>query len=199
MNWFSAFSPLEQVFWACAIISSVIFIIQMVLTLIGMDSSDVDVDFDVADFGSVDSDTMDLGGGISLFSIRNLINFLLGFGWGGVSFSNAIESPFLLILVSIVIGILFVLMFFYVKKQTKRFEANGAFNIHLCEGKTANVYLRIPEGGTGKGKVQVSVNGAAHEIDAITDGAAIKTGALVRITTVIDGQTLKVEPLSEHS
>ena len=62
-----------QVFWGCAIVGSIIFIIQMVLTLIGMDSSDMDVDFD-------GGDTMDLGGGISLFSIKNFVNFIVGFG-----------------------------------------------------------------------------------------------------------------------
>ena len=53
---------LEQVFWVCAMISSFFFVIQLLLTLIGMDSSDVSVDFD-------GPDTMDLGGGVSLFTV----------------------------------------------------------------------------------------------------------------------------------
>ena len=69
---FQSMDTWMQVFWGCAVIGSIIFIVQMVLTLVGMDSSDMDVDFDGAD-------TMDLGGGISLFSIKNFVNFIVGF------------------------------------------------------------------------------------------------------------------------
>ena len=114
-----------QVFWGCAVIGSIIFIVQMVLTLVGMDSSDMDVDFDGAD-------TMDLGGGISLFSIKNFVNFIVGFGWGGVCFAGVIENKWLLTLVAVLVGVAFVLMFFFIKKQTKKLEHNGAFQISDC-------------------------------------------------------------------
>ena len=65
---FQAMDTWMQTFWVCAIGGSVIFIVQMVLTMIGMDSTDIDVDYDGAD-------TMDLGGSISLFSIKNFVNF----------------------------------------------------------------------------------------------------------------------------
>jgi len=194
-TWFSAMEPMQQMFWGCALVASIIFLVQMVLTLIGMDGHDVDASFDVSDFGDVDGSTMDTGGALSLFSIRNFINFFMGFGWAGVSLYDTIGSNFLLILAAVVVGILFVLMFFYIRKQTRKLEANGAFNIRNCEGKTANVYLRIPAKGKGKGKIQISVNGAFHELDALTDGEAIATGQKVRITEVMDGETLKVAPL----
>jgi len=194
-TWFSAMEPMQQMFWGCALVASIIFLVQMVLTLIGMDGHDVDASFDVSDFGDVDGSTMDTGGALSLFSIRNFINFFMGFGWAGVSLYDTIGSNFLLILAAVVVGILFVLMFFYIRKQTRKLEANGAFNIRNCEGKTANVYLRIPAKGKGKGKIQISVNGAFHELDALTDGEAIATGQKVRITEVMDGETLKVVPL----
>ncbi len=191
-TWYMALEPMHQVFWGCAIVSSVVFLVQMVLTIVGMDSAgvDADVDFDVADVGA--GDTMDLGGGISLFSVRSLVNFFVGFGWAGVSLRSLIGSDVLLLLAAAAVGFLFVLMFFYIKKKTKAFEANGAFDIRNCQGKVANVYLRIPAANAGKGKVQVSVNGAYHEIDALTDGEAIPSGQKVRITEVIDGETLRV-------
>ncbi len=191
-TWYMALEPMQQVFWGCAIVSSAVFLVQMVLTIVGMDSAgvDADVDFDVADVGA--GDTMDLGGGISLFSVRSLVNFFVGFGWAGVSLRSLIGSDVLLLLAAAAVGFLFVLMFFYIKKKTKAFEANGAFDIRNCQGKVANVYLRIPAANAGKGKVQVSVNGAYHEIDALTDGEAIPSGQKVRITEVIDGETLRV-------
>ena len=176
-----------QVFWGCAIIGSLIFIVQMVLTLIGMDSSDMDVDFDGAD-------TMDLGGGISLFSIKNFVNFIVGFGWAGVCFGGAIENKWLLTFVAVLVGVAFVFMFFLIKKQTKKLEHNGAFNIADCVGKTVDVYLRIPANKSGKGKVQVSLNGSVHEFEALTEGEAIASGQKVEVVSVIDGSTVLVAP-----
>lgn len=194
-TWFTALEPMQQMFWGCALVASVVFLIQMVLTMLGMDGHNVDVDFDVADFGDMDTDTMDMGGALSLFSIRNLVSFFVGFGWAGVSLQNLIGNNFWLVLVSILVGCGFVWVFFIVKKQMRKFEANGAFDIKRCEGRTANVYLRIPGQNAGKGKVQISVNGAFHELDALTDGDAIATGSKVRITEIIDGETLRVEKL----
>jgi membrane-bound ClpP family serine protease len=190
-----ALEPMQQMFWGCALVASVVFLIQMVLTMLGMDGHNVDVDFDVADFGDVDTDTMDMGGALSLFSIRNLVSFFVGFGWAGVSLQNLIGNNFWLVLVSILVGAFFVWVFFVVKKQMRKFEANGAFDIKRCEGRTANVYLRIPGQNAGKGKIQISVNGAFHEVDALTDGDPIASGQKVRVVEVIDGETVRVTPL----
>jgi hypothetical protein len=184
--WYSSLDTILQVFWGCAIAGSLVFVIQTVLALIGLDHADMSVDVDV-------SDTLDLGGGLSLFSIRNLVNFILGFGWAGVSFYEAIENKFLLLLVSVAVGVLFVYLFFWIYKQTKKFEANGAFQIKDCEGKIANVYLRIPANKSGRGKVQISVNGSVHELDAMTSGEAIPTGKSVKIVEVVSNDTLLVE------
>ena len=189
MTWWETFQNMDiwtQVFWGCAVIGSLIFIIQMVLTLVGMDSSDMDVDFD-------GSDTMDLGGSISLFSIKNFVNFIVGFGWGGVCFSDTIDNIWLLTLVAMLVGIAFVMMFFFIKKQTKKLEHNGAFNIADSVGKTVDVYLRIPAGKSGKGKVQVSLNGAIHEFEAMTEGSSIASGQKVQVLSVIDGSTVLVQ------
>ena len=189
VEWFGGLPVVDQIFWCCALVSSVFFLLQFVLTLIGMDSSDVDVDFD-------GGDTLDLGGGLSLFSIRNLVNFFMGFGWAGISFRSVISNIPLLCAVSVVFGVLFVLMFFVVLKKTKRLEANGAFRITYCVGKTADVYLRIPGARAGAGKVQVSVNGAAHEIDALTDDPdMIPSGCKVYIKEVVNGSLLLVSKM----
>ncbi len=189
MTWLETYQSMDtwmQVFWGCAIVGSIIFIIQMVLTLIGMDSSDMDVDFD-------GGDTMDLGGGISLFSIKNFVNFIVGFGWAGVCFNGAIKNMWLLTFIAVLVGVGFVLMFFFIKKQTKKLEHNGAFNIEDCIGKTVDVYLRIPAQREGKGKVQVSINGSVQEFDAMTDGEAFSSGRKVTVVSVIDGSTVLVK------
>lgn len=182
---YGAMPLLLQIFWGCAVVASLIFLVQMVLTLIGMDSSDMDVDFDGAN-------TMDLGGGLNLFTIKNFIGFLVGFGWAGVCFYNSITSSILLILVAVIVGLLFVGIFVVIYKQTKKLEHNGAFQIDEVKGTTVSVYLRIPAQGSGKGKVQVSQNGSVHELDALTDGEEIPSGAKVKVVEIVDNETVKV-------
>lgn len=186
--WFSGLETMQQVFWVCALVGSAVFVIQLLLTLFGMDSSDIDVDFDAGD-------TMDLGGGLSLFSIKSLVNFFVGFGWAGICLHSLIGNAVLLVLAAAAVGLFFVWMFFFIYKQTKKLEANGAFRIEYCKGRVADVYLRIPEKKSGRGKVQISVNGSVHELDAVTEGEAITTGRKVRITDVVGGEMLVVESL----
>lgn len=188
LDWYSHLDASMQVFWACAIAGSVVFVIQAVLTLIGMDSDlDMDTDIDLSD-----GDTMDLGGGLSLFSIRNLVNFLVGFGWGGVCLADIVKNMVLLSILAVLVGFFFVYIFFVIKKQTRKLESNGAFDINLCVGKVADVYLRIPAENGGMGKVQISVNGSIHEVDAMTDGEALPSGAKVTVVEVIENY-LKVK------
>lgn len=184
-TWFSALSGSEQTFWAIALIASAIFIVQALLTMIGMDvHADMDFDF-------TDGDTMDTGGALSLFSIRSLVNFFVGFGWTGVSFVNTIPQTWLVYVIAVGVGLCFSYLYIFIRRRLMRLERNGAMRITDCIGKTGNVYLRIPANGTGKGKVQLSINGSVHELDAVTDGEEIKTGTQVKVVSV-EGNTLRV-------
>ena len=185
LTWFQGLEPAAQVFWGCAIVSSAIFLIQAILTMIGMDH---DMDFEVGDF---DGDTMDTGGAVSLFSIRSLVNFFVGFGWAGVSFYNDISSKAVLYFIAICVGLLFSYATVFLIKKMKKLEHNGAYKIADCVGKTCDVYLRIPAAGEGKGKVQISLNGSIHEFDAVSTGEAIATGKRVKVIAV-EGNVLEV-------
>lgn len=188
-NWFMGLDPVMQIFWGCALIASFVFVIQTVLTLLGMEH---DMDFDVPD---TDADTMSMGGSMSLFSVRSVVNFFVGFGWAGISLNKAIGSTAVLIIVSLLIGLLFSYATIVVVKKMLKLEQNGAVKIDDCLGKEADVYLKIPAEGKGRGKVQVSIDGSVHELDAITDGEEIKTGARIKIVEVT-GALLKVKPLT---
>ena len=215
-NWYSALDPTMRFFWACAIAASVVFIIQNVLMLMGLGDMDSDVDADVstdfdvhADFDTSGADTdADISSGhtghegtlgqagiFSLFTLRNFINFFLGFGWGGISFAPAIQSQGLLVLVAFVCGLVFVAVFVLMLRAMLKLEKNGNFRIADCVGQTASVYLRIPAAHAAAGKVQISINGSVHELNAFTDGDFLPTGSRVRITAVIDGSSLLVEKL----
>lgn len=189
-TWFSALPVMSQVYWCCAVAGSLIFLIQLVLTLLGMDASDIDVDFD-------GPDTMDLGGGMSLFTVRALVNFLVGFGWSGVCFGKVVDSAALTVAIAVATGLLFSWVILFLYSKMKRLEYNAAFAISDCVGQTGTVYLRIPAARSGMGKVQVSVRGSVHEVAACTDGGQIASGTLVRVVEAINADCLLVVPAAQ--
>lgn len=190
---YNALPTTMRIYWGIAIAASVVFLIQMVLTFIGIGDTDSDFDTDIA--GDANGDTMDAGGALSLFSVRNAVNFLLGLGWGGVCFSGAVKNPLLLSIVALLCGCLFVGVFMLMWGQLRKIQTNGNFHIEKCVGLTCSVYLRIPARREGVGKVQLSYHGSVLEIDAMTEGEHLKSGSRVRITEVIDSHTLLVETI----
>lgn len=177
MDFFDGMSTLQQSFWWVAIIASLIFLVQLIFTIIGTDLSDgLGADFD----GNLDA----VHGPFQLFSFRNLINFLMGFGWTGVAFYHSIQNQMFLIILATLVGIVFVVIFFVVIKQILKLTEDNTFNIDKLIGKTAEVYLRIPGSRSGNGKIQVSLNGTNHELLAITETGEIASGSLVRIIRV---------------
>ena len=194
VNWYTQLEPTQRAYWTIALLATLVFLIQMVLTLMGIGDTDGDAGGDI-DFGDADAngETMDTGGAIQLFTIRNAVNFLLGVGWGGVCFYSSIHQPTLLALVAIICGCLLVGAFLLMMRSMMRLESNGAFRIEECVGQTCDVYLRIPGQRSGQGKVQVSFRGSVQELDAVTDGEPLASGTKVRITQLIGGKLLLVE------
>lgn len=206
-DWFNSLDSTMQVFWTCAIAASVVFVIQNALMLLGMGDMDSDMDagigtdFDMDADGDFDISTGQAGhegtlgsaGIFSLFTVRNFINFFLGFGWGGISLAPVVKSHTLLVFLSVLAGLLFVAVFVVMFRLILRLAHNGSFKIQDCVGLTASVYLRIPANHAAAGKVLVSVNGSVHELNAFTDGDFLPTGSRVRIVSVIDSGCLLVE------
>ena len=100
-SWWASLSLIMKILWGVTLAASLVFIIQSVLTFIGADmGGDFDTDFDTgADF-SADGDS-----GMNLYSFRNFVNFLLGFGWSAILLQDKISSTGLLLTFSFVIGI----------------------------------------------------------------------------------------------
>lgn len=188
MEFFDLMPFLLKTFWYIAIPLSLIFIIQTIMTFAGGDAGEgIEADFD-----------SNLDGGdtpFQLFSLRNLINFLLGFSWTGISFYNSIENKGLLIGIALVVGVAFVLLFFYIIKQVQKLAEDNSFKISDTIGKSAEVYLNIPGEKQGKGKVLISVKGSVHELDAMSEDTSIQAGSVVVVSRVENNKILIVKPL----
>lgn len=180
-----------QIFWIIAAVSTLVFVIQTIITFMGM-GTDVDFDADLASgVDGLDGDSF-----AGFFSFRNLINFLLGYGWTGALLADTIESRALLHLISVGVGLIFVIAFLVMFRLLMKLAHDGSFRLNECVGLSASVYLRIPAGRSGKGKIQVSVKGSVHEVDAVSDSdEVIPTGGNVRIVKVVSDDTLLVEKI----
>lgn len=189
MEFISQLDPMLRMFWYIAIPVSVIFIIQTITTFVGMDSTDgASADFD----GNLDGDA---GVPFQLFSLRNLVNFLLGFGWGGISFYGLFDQKSIVVVLSLLSGIALIVIFFYVMKQMNRLNENNTMKTTDSVGKTAEVYLTIPASGGGLGKVLISIHGSMHELSALTRGEAIPSGSLVKVIALESDEILIVEKI----
>ncbi len=188
MEFLAHLDPLLRTFWFIAIPASIIFIIQMIMTFTGTDSTDgISADFDG-----------DLSGGdapFQLFSLRNLINFLLGFSWTGISFYSTIASKTILIALALVIGSTFIFLFFIIIRQVQKLAEDNSFKISNTINKTAEVYLTIPGNKKGRGKIMISVNGAFHELTAMTENDSIPSGTVVKVTRIENNDILIVETI----
>ena len=191
ITWWTSLSTAMQVLWAITISASLIFVIQTVMTFLGLGDHDADFDLDTSD-GSFDADPS-----MNLLTFRNLVNFCLGFGWTAVLMHEKIQSNALLIIVSVIVGILLVTVVMWIFKWLSGMQQTGNIDVHKsavgCEGK---VYLTIPGERKGEGKVQITINNAVREYDAVTDGETIPTGKAIKVTEVINDYTLLVEELT---
>ncbi|MBL7933714.1 MAG: NfeD family protein [Bacteroidia bacterium] len=186
MEMFDSPDPMLRTFWWIALPASIIFIIQTIMTFVGGDTFDgVDADFD--------GDLNDGHAPFQLFSFRNLINFLLGFSWTGISFYGLIANPVVLAVVSLLVGCLFVFLFFIIIRQVQKLAEDNSFRIQATLNKTAETYLPIPANRQGKGKVLVSVNGSMRELDAMTNDERIESGAPVKVVGIEQNAILIVE------
>lgn len=191
-EWWAALAGIEKVFWGIAIISSILFFIQFVLSLIGLD---FDSDFDV------DTDTgLSTDASFTVFSVRSFVAFFTFFGWAGIGVLNNGGSPLLAIGLGLIAGFLAMALVGYMMYAFTKMEDSGSvFNPYEALDQEGTVYLRIPPNQEGKGKIQITLQGALKEIDAMSnENKIIPTGAAIRVVDIIDDKIMVVEPVQKY-
>jgi hypothetical protein len=189
-QWWANIPSFERIFWYFAIPFSLVFSIQLILTFIGIDGHDTAPDmhdgFDL-------NHSSDFLTGFHLFTLRNFIIFFTGFGWAGIFAVHAGFNQFFTVFFAFLTGLILMItvagMFFVMSKLTQ------SGNIHLTNAINASgrVYLPIPGGRSGLGQIQLTVQGSVREVNAMTDEAAIPTGAPVTVTSVLNDEILIVK------
>ena len=197
-TWWADLSPVMKLLWGVTLTATLIFVIQTVMTFLGADADSTDFDVDV-DASMDGSDLSNIDSGANLYTFRNFVNFFLGFGWTAIILQPSVKSTAVLVIIAVLVGIALVALVMYMFKWLYSMQQSGNINVYKsavgCQGKC---YLRIPGERGGEGKVQITIQGAVREYNAVTDGDEIKTGASVKVLEAVDGNTLLVEELNSY-
>lgn len=185
--WWEGLGTIAKIYWMIAFPSTLLFLIQLVMTFIAGDMDhDMDQDIDT----QIDGDH---GIGFQFITFKNLIAFFTLFAWSGLA---AIEGGFglsIIIIISTISGlammIIMAALFYYIS----RFTQSGTLDMENAVGETGDVYLTIPAKKSGMGKVQITVQGHLHTLNAMTEDLEdIKTGAIVEVDEIISDSILLV-------
>lgn len=181
---------MNKAYLACAVSGGSLLLMQFGLSLFGI-GGDMDADADLDGDVDVDGD-----GSLNVLSVRAIAGFLTFFGLVGWAGTGAGWHPALVALAAFGAGTSVMVLIAWTMRMFGRLDESGNFDPRTAVGTIAQVYLRIPEGGTGKGKVTASVGGQAVEFAAFTQGDELPTGASCRIVALVSGDIVEVEALS---
>ena len=138
-EWWNTLSLATQIFYCIAVPSSLVLLIQTLLTFIGI-GGDSDIDTDGVDDlggdidGDIDGDTpegvygdgdfddvSDAEGidGLRVFTLRGIIAFLVVFGWVGVAMDASGVSLFITLPVALVCGLAMMLSLPFSRNSTR--------------------------------------------------------------------------------
>jgi hypothetical protein len=189
-SWWGGLSTLTAIYWIITIPASLVFVIQLIMTLIGADADhdglDAIGDADV----SVDADH---GIGFQFISIKNFLAFFTVFGWVGLAGIYGELPTWATILISTSAGILMMLIMATIYYFMGKLAESGNVKLESAVGKVATVYLFIPPKRKATGKVQLKLQGY-RTLDAMTDDEEqIPTGSVVQVIGIVNDEILLVK------
>lgn len=185
--WWVAMTLYEKISVCIAIPSTLVLVLQLILTLIGIgggesdfDGGEVDLDGDgIPDGIDLDGDGLpdtDAGGGdgfgisgFRLFTVRGLVAFLAVMGWVGYSLSKSDLPVWLCSLIALASGFCMMALIALIFHYFSKIQTNGVVDIRKAIGQSGTVYLNVPPKRSGAGKVNVVVQGKYGEYEAVTD------------------------------
>lgn len=205
---------MSTVFFFCALIGGTFLVCQFVMSLLGLGHSDAHIDAvpDISDGGELIHD-----GGLhaesgsdaaaqdhhsswlfGIISFRTLVAATTFFGLAGMTAHSAGTSVPQQLAIAIVSGLAAMFGVHWLLKTFYRLGQSGTLQITNAIGKTATVYVSIPQLNSGQGKVQLQVQGRLEELPAVTcSEASLAAGSRVTVVGIASGRVLEVEPVRD--
>lgn len=202
-----------ELFRYMAWLSTVLFLLKTVLVMVGGHHGGAGHDGSIASHGTFHVDghstfakathvhhALHRGSGFDfkLWSFQSVLAFCMGMGWTGqaalLEWDWSITKT---ILASSAFGFLMaVLSAVLMGLMTKLNLEPDEYNLSTCVGKSAKVYLPIPNKGEGSGQVEIELGGGLKIVSAVSNGTAIKQFEDVRVTSAQDNMVV-VSPINQ--
>lgn len=157
-----ALDTLQGVFGLIAAISTLAAALLFILSLF-MDMGDGDVDVHTGDLAGDGGDT-------TVFSLRAIIGFLLGFGWVGYACADAQMSAVVSVLAGLLTGLVMFALVALIIRGINSLKTDGTLDYNTLVGLSGTVYVTIPPNGETGGQVQVAHPSQFLTLPAVQEG-----------------------------
>ena len=197
MEWWNTLALDLQVFYGIGILATLLLVIQLIMTMLGLGDDGVAEGImdagDGAD-GIMDGGDCEHGDGLSLISTRTIVAFLAGFGWTGAMARGGDLALPLAVIAAVAVGFVLMLLVFWLMRALYSLRQSGSLDYHNAIGEMGTVYVKIPPRGEGSGQIQIVVQGRLATVAATTDSdEPIPSGNQVKVVKLQAGNTLQVE------
>ncbi|WP_439632115.1 hypothetical protein [Gemmata sp.] len=183
---------METAFLVCAALGGTLLVCQFVAGLVGFGADhdfDADHDHDLSGDGGDDHGN----GFLSLLSLRAGSAAVTFFGLGGLTaMYYGVEEP-AAFAVALGSGAAALYAVGVAMKSLAGLKADGTARVERSVGRPGTVYLRVPAGKTGPGKVHLMLQNRTVEYQAVTHGAELPTGTPIKVIAVVGPDTVEVE------
>ncbi len=204
--WWDGLDAVLKILYCIAIPATLVLVIQTILSLFGGFESGAGVD--ISDTSGIDfhggsdigeiADASDMSGAhhfgdggnpadfsiMSMITLQGIVTFLTVMGWSSIAAVSSDAPVLLSVLAGVALG--FAAMFAAARllHASRRLAENGTLDLRNAIGETGSVYIPIPAGGAGIGKVTMLVQGRYIECEAMAQGEELHTGEIVRVVDV---------------
>lgn len=150
---------LYNIFMYTAILSTVLYIIKMLLFLLTGGDVEVESNFDTI----AETDTS-----FSFVSFQSILAFLMGFGWSGlacaVQFNTSYKAA---LLVGIIVGLAFMFLSAYLMFSIKKLNKKITLDYTTLTDKEGKAYINIP--AKKEGQIEINFNNRLSILEAVND------------------------------
>jgi membrane protein implicated in regulation of membrane protease activity len=134
---------------------------------------------------------------IRMLTFRTVIAAMTFFGLAGLAGGSADLPGELTLVVALAAGVAAMYVVHWLMRTLQRLKSDGTVRIERSVGRSGTVYLRIPAGKSGAGKIQLNVQNRTMEYEAMTSRDPLPAGTKVVVVNVLGPDTVEVEPVPE--